>query len=119
MTGRGSAPTHLQLLRTAYGLGREDGVLAAAFEPAGSGHPDGRYCQGRRPEAFARRLWAEQPGDPPAGLELCAPVWYATGFAEGLASCPAATALPLPPRSQHRALLEIPHARTATDAKEG
>ena len=35
---------------------------------------------------FARLWWADGPGDPPNGLEMNAPLWYAAGFAEGLAA---------------------------------
>ena len=81
----GSAPTYQELLCEARELGRADGRFAAAFEPAG--HATGRTdrCLGRTPEAFARLLWEDAPGRPPSGLELNAPQWYATGFAEGLA----------------------------------
>lgn len=79
-------PAYRQLLQRAFAMGREDGTFAAAFEPDGTGDPVGRVCRGRAPQSFARRLWGDRSGNPPAGLELCAPEWYATGFAEGLAS---------------------------------
>ena len=79
-----SAPTYPQLLEEARELGRVDGRFAAAFEPAGS-PVGGGWCLGRAPDEFARLLWAGQPGEPPVGLELNAPHWYATGFSEGLA----------------------------------
>jgi hypothetical protein len=74
------------LLHSAYVRGREDGVFAARFEPAEcTGPVVGPVCQGRTPADFARALWSPRPGDPPAGLELNAPHWYARGFAEGVA----------------------------------
>jgi hypothetical protein len=83
-----SSPTYRQLLEEALELGRADGRFAAAFETSGSEAEAGRRCLGRTPEEFARLLW-NGPGEPPSGLELNAPLWYATGFAEGLASAPA------------------------------
>jgi hypothetical protein len=74
--------TYLQLLEEARELGRLDGRFAAAFEPAGA--VAGDRCLGRSPAAFARLLWEDRPGDPPSGLELNAPLWYATGFREAL-----------------------------------
>jgi hypothetical protein len=83
-----SSPTYRQLLEEALELGRADGRFAAAFETYGSAGEAGPRCLGRTPEEFARLLW-NGPGEPPSGLELNAPLWYATGFAEGLASAPA------------------------------
>jgi hypothetical protein len=80
-----NAPTYRQLLEEARELGRVDGRFAAAFEPAGS-PADSGWCLGRAPDEFARLLWAGQAGEPPVGLELNAPHWYATGFSEGLAA---------------------------------
>ena len=82
------APTYGQLLEEALELGRIDGRFAAAFEPA-AGVVDGAAvacCAGREPAEFARLLWADRPGEPPTGLELNGPAWYATGFAEGLSA---------------------------------
>ena len=79
-----SAPTYRQLLQEAWEIGRLDGRFAAAFEPAGA--PVGDVCLGRSPADFARLLWAGLPGTPPAGLEQNAPLWYASGFADGLAA---------------------------------
>lgn len=81
----GSAPTYGQLLQEALELGRADGLFAAAFETpeATSGRPD--RCLGRTPAEFARMLWA-RPGTPPIGLVVNAPLWYATGYREGLAA---------------------------------
>jgi hypothetical protein len=78
-----SAPTYQQLLDEAQELGRLDGRFAAAFEHPGAGVSAGR-CLGRTPEQFARLLWEGRAGNPPSGLELNAPAWYAAGFAEGL-----------------------------------
>ncbi len=79
-----SAPTYGRLLQEALELGRADGLFAAAFEAPGatSGRPD--RCLGRTPAEFARMLWEGRPGRPPIGLEVNAPLWYATGFREGL-----------------------------------
>jgi len=78
------SPAYPDLLEAAYSLGRADGVFAARIE-VGEPDPSSRVCQGRDPEQFARWLWGEQPGPPPSGLELNAPLWYARGFATGLA----------------------------------
>jgi hypothetical protein len=79
-----SAPTYRQLLEEAREIGRADGRFAAAFEPPGTGADRHPRCLGRAPAEFARLLWEDRPGTPPAGLEVNAPLWYATGFAEGL-----------------------------------
>jgi hypothetical protein len=86
-----SEPTYQQLLEEALELGRLDGRFAAAFEPtaplqplADAAGPGGR-CLGRTPTEFAELLWEDRPGEPPTGLVLNAPTWYASGFAEGLA----------------------------------
>jgi hypothetical protein len=79
-----SAPTYRQLLEEAHELGRADGRFAAAFEPAGGVVEGSPRCLGRTPAEFARLLWEDRPGSPPSGLEQNAPLWYATGFAEGL-----------------------------------
>ena len=78
-----SATTYQQLLDEALELGRADGRFAAAFE-TGTAAPTGARCLGRTPEDFARLLWEDRPGTPPAGLEQNAPHWYATGFGEGV-----------------------------------
>jgi len=72
------------LLESAYALGRADGRFAARLEPADPPPAPCACCQGRSPEAFARFLWGDQPGEPPSGLELNAPLWYARGFAEAV-----------------------------------
>ncbi len=81
-----SAPTYGRLLQEALELGRADGLFAAAFEAPGDqvGRPE--RCLGRTPAEFARMLWQGRPGTPPVGLEVNAPLWYATGFREGLAA---------------------------------
>ena len=79
-----SAPTYVQLLHEAHELGRADGQFAAAFEPPGGLVAGSPRCLGRTPAEFARLLWEDRPGSPPSGLEQNAPLWYATGFAEGL-----------------------------------
>ena len=78
-------PTYAELLEEAQELGRLDGALAAALEVPDTGIPTGERCLGRTPPEFARLLWEGRPGDPPTGLEVNAPLWYATGFAEGVA----------------------------------
>ena len=83
---RPHARPYLELLEVASSLGRADGCLAARFEPAGPVGPPSACCRGRDPVEFARLLWADGPGDPPNGLEMNAPLWYAAGFAEGLAA---------------------------------
>jgi hypothetical protein len=87
-----SGPVFQRLLEEALELGRLDGRFAAAFEPAGwlppiaeAGGAGGR-CLGRTPPEFAELLWGDRSGEPPAGLVLNAPIWYAAGFAEGLAA---------------------------------
>jgi hypothetical protein len=77
--------TYAELLEEAWELGRADGRFAAAFEPAGTALATGERCLGRTPAEFANLLWEHRPGNPPSGLEGNAPLWYATGFAEGLA----------------------------------
>jgi len=80
-----SAPTYRELLETAQELGRADGQFAAAFESGGTADGSAPRCLGRTPEEFAALLWG-RPGTPPAGLEVNAPLCYASGFAEGLAA---------------------------------
>ena len=78
-------PTYAELLEEARELGRLDGALAAALEVPVTGPPTAERCLGRTPAEFARLLWEGRPGDPPTGLEVNAPLWYATGFVAGLA----------------------------------
>jgi hypothetical protein len=75
--------SYRQLLIEALEIGRADGRFAAAFEDTVS-TTAGDRCLGRTPAGFARLLWGDRPGLP-AGLEQNAPLWYATGYAEGLA----------------------------------
>ncbi|HLM05206.1 MAG TPA: hypothetical protein VK402_08485 [Blastococcus sp.] len=77
--------TYAQLLEEAQELGRQDGAFAATLDLPETGAPTGERCLGRTPAEFARLLWEDRPGTPPSGLEVNAPLWYATGFAEGLA----------------------------------
>ncbi len=77
-------PSYRTLLDAAFALGRADGTFAARWEPSETSF--GTTSRGRSPEAFARYLWGDQPGAPPSGLELNAPLWYASGYAEGLAA---------------------------------
>jgi hypothetical protein len=92
----GSWP-YLSLLEAAHALGHADGGLAAWVEPSGSVGPQSATCRGREPEEFARLVWGDRPGAPPSGLRVNAPLWYAHGFAEGLAAerRPALTRVPL------------------------
>lgn len=83
MAGR-STSTYELLLEEALELGRLDGRLAAAFEPPGGSDQRSGRCLGRTPSEFARLLWEDRSGNPPAGLECNAPHWYALGFTEGL-----------------------------------
>jgi hypothetical protein len=77
-------PSYLDLLRTAYNLGRVDGLPAADFEPLDGAGPSSACCRGRDPAVFARQLWDVPGARPPAGLEINAPHWYARGFEEAL-----------------------------------
>jgi hypothetical protein len=92
-----STPTYRQLLEEALELGRSDGRFAAAFERPGDVVEGSPRCLGRTPAEFARLLWEDRPGTPPSGLEQNAPLWYATGFGEGLragaAECRGRTAI--------------------------
>jgi hypothetical protein len=81
-----SIPAYRQLLEEAQELGRLDGRFAAAFEPTGSAAEGSGRCLGRTPAEFAALLWEHRRGDPPAGLEINAPSWYAVGFEDGLAT---------------------------------
>ena len=81
-----SARTYRELLTEALEIGRADGRFAAAFDSPGGVVTGSPRCLGRTPAEFARFLWEDRPGSPPGGLEQNAPLWYATGFAEGLAA---------------------------------
>jgi hypothetical protein len=78
------ASTYRDLLDVAYVRGWADGAFAAPFEPGDGTRPVSPVCQGRTPADFARSLWTPRPGEPPAGLELNAPLWYAHGFGAAL-----------------------------------
>jgi hypothetical protein len=78
-------PSYADLLAAARSLGRADGCFAASFEPDDGADPCTPVCQGRDPDEFAAELWADQPGPPPSGLVVNAPLWYADGFTAGLA----------------------------------
>src|SRR4051812_16623175 len=79
-------PRYGDLLEAAYSLGRADGLFAAAFEPDDGSSVCAPVCQGRTPDEFAAELWGDQPGPPPSGLSVNAPLWYADGYAAGLAN---------------------------------
>ena len=89
------------LLRSAWDLGKADGRFAAAFESPAPDADRSRLCQGGMPAEFARLLWHDRRGMPPVGLVVNAPLWYAAGFAEGLATS-AAEPRPLPGRAGSR-----------------
>src|SRR4051794_6703557 len=78
-------PGYRDLLQVPWSLGRADGLFAATFEPDDAPAPCCPVCQGRTPEEFADWLWGDQPGAAPSGLTINAPLWYASGFAQGLA----------------------------------
>ena len=78
-------PGYGDLLQAAWSLGRADGLFAASFEPDDGPEPCAPVCQGRSADEFAAELWGDQPGPPPSGLAVNAPLWYADGFAAGLA----------------------------------
>jgi hypothetical protein len=72
------------LLAEAYELGRADGRFAGAFEAFDGAARTGERSAGRTPTEFAALLWGGRPGPAPPGLELNAPLWYATGFRDEL-----------------------------------
>jgi hypothetical protein len=72
------------LLDRAYALGLADGCSAADLEPGSTGSVVPPSCRGRSAAEFARLLWVDRSGSPPAGLEANAPLWYARGFIDGL-----------------------------------
>jgi hypothetical protein len=78
------APPYPDLLEAARVLGCADGWSAAGSGPSAPPGADHPSCGGLDPEDLARLLWGNRPGDPPAGLELNAPLWYDAGFAEAL-----------------------------------
>ncbi|MGY1650314.1 hypothetical protein [Geodermatophilus sp. SYSU D01119] len=75
----------LRALEVALALGRADGRLAAAFEPADEPAALGPWCRGLDPERFAALVWDAASGAAPAGVVLNAPRWYEQGFREALA----------------------------------
>jgi hypothetical protein len=85
------APSYPDLLHTAYALGRVDGLLAADLEPQNNTGPSTACCRGRDPADFARQLWDLPDGEPPTGLEVNAPHWYARGFEQALSDARAAS----------------------------
>jgi hypothetical protein len=85
---RGSIPPYRGLLEVARALGCADGCWAAQAGLADPPAVPPAACRGRTPGEFARLLWGRRPADPPSGLVLNAPLWYADGFAEGLAAEP-------------------------------
>ena len=88
-------------LRSAWELGAADGHVAAAFESPGPDAGRSGVCHGRSPAEFARLLWHGRRGMPPVGLVVNAPLWYAAGFADGLATGTARVRpLPGPARSR-------------------
>jgi hypothetical protein len=72
------------LLAAAYSRGWADGCFAAPFEPTDRTDSAGLASQGLSSADFARSLWGHRAGEPPAGLDLNAPLWYARGFAEAI-----------------------------------
>jgi hypothetical protein len=84
--------TLLQALESARALGCADGRTAFEFEPDDEPVAVGSWCHGLGPEDFARLVWHGGADTAPAGVRLNAPVWYALGFREGLASARAAEA---------------------------
>ena len=81
-----SAPSYPDLLEAARAFGSADGWSAAGSGSAAPPGTDRPWGGGRDPEDLARLLWGHRPGDPPSGLELNAPLWYDSGFAEALAA---------------------------------
>ena len=80
---RPGAPAYSAVLEEAYRLGRADGRLAAAFDD-GLPDPSSPTCRGRTAAELAAHLWADLPGDPPAGVEVNAPLWYLAGLTDGM-----------------------------------
>src|SRR4051812_49188390 len=72
------------LLQVAYSRGWTDGCFAAPFEPADRTDLAAPASRGRSSADFALSLWGHQAGQPPAGLDLSAPLWYAQGFGDAL-----------------------------------
>jgi hypothetical protein len=90
-TRQQEGPTpYLRALETAHALGRADGLLAVDLEPVEEPAAMGSCCHGLEPEALAASVWGAGAGTPPAGVQLNAPLWYAAGFREAVASARAA-----------------------------
>lgn len=81
---RPGAPAYSAVLEDAYRLGHADGRLAAAVDDAPP-DPQSPTCRGRTAAEFALHLWVDLPGDPPAGVEVNARLWYLTGLTDGMA----------------------------------
>ena len=79
------ASTLLRALESARALGRADGHAADDIEPEEQPVVVGPWCHGLGPDDFSRLVWGGA-GSAPAGVRLNAPLWYALGFREGLAS---------------------------------
>jgi hypothetical protein len=77
---------YLRALETAYALGRTDGLLAVHLEPVEEPAAMGSWCHGLDPDDFAGHVWGAGAGTPPAGVRLNAPLWYAHGFHDAVAS---------------------------------
>jgi hypothetical protein len=77
-------PDLLCALESARALGCADGRIAGDLEPDGEPVAVGPWCHGLDPDDFACLVWGA--GSAPAGVRLNAPLWYALGFREGLAS---------------------------------
>ncbi|MGK5110715.1 hypothetical protein [Geodermatophilus sp. CPCC 205506] len=79
-------PTYQHALEVALALGRADGRLAVDVEPDGEPAAAGPVCHGLDPEEFAGLVWGAGAGTAPTGVLLNAPLWYAHGFREALAT---------------------------------
>jgi hypothetical protein len=82
---RPGTPAYSAVLEDAYRLGVADGRLAALVDDAPP-DPTAPTCRGRTPEEFAELLWADLPGEPPAGVEVNARTWYLAGLTDGMAA---------------------------------
>lgn len=88
MTTREHEPPSMLLraLEAARALGRADGRMAFEFEPDEEPAAVGSCCHGLGPEEFSRLVWDRGAETAPAGVRINAPLWYALGFREALAS---------------------------------
>lgn len=80
---RPGAPAYVAVLEAAYRLGHADGRLAAAVDD-GLPDPLSPVCRGRTAAEFAAHLWSDLPGEPPAGVEVNARMWYLTGLTDAM-----------------------------------